>query len=220
MSLSFIRSAKIAAGALAGMSALAAPLSAEPVVDRALSGVRQVTKNACSILKIDFNFRIRYDSHFPIDQGTELRIKVKPIDPAQAAALSLLSREALRAPNSKGAAIKSIEFEANEPGGPVLRILFERPVAYKVAPGADFQSIIVAIAGNKSSAACKPEVAARSESWNTTIAREDLTMDQGTVPKVHVPPPGQASPAQEREAAGWMDDARAAIKPISGPLGR
>lgn len=212
MSLFFIRSAKGAAAALAGFCALGAQLRAEPVVDRALSGLRQINRPGCSILKIDFNIRIRYDSHFPIDLGSELRIKVRPIDPAQAAALSLLTREALRAPDSKTVAIKSIEFETNEPGGPVLRILFERPASYKVAPGADFQSIIIAISGPKPSVACKPEVAARNESWNASVTRDDLTMEQGTAPKVHVPPPGEASPAQVQQAAAWMDEARAAIK--------
>lgn len=208
-----IRSAKyLVAAILIGFQAL--PAVAEPVIDRALSGLRQINTNACTIIKIDFNFRIRYDSHFPVDQGTELRVKVKPIDPAQAAALSLLSREALRAPDSKSAAIKAIEFEANEPGGPVLRILFEHPVAYKVAPGGDFESIIVAIAGKTPSAACKPEVAAKpAEGWNTTIAHDSQpTKDQGPLPAIHSPPPGEATQAQARQAAAWMDESRAAIK--------
>ena len=42
---------------------LPTPLSAEPVLDRALSGLRLLqTSPSCTLVKIEFNFRIRYVS--------------------------------------------------------------------------------------------------------------------------------------------------------------
>ncbi len=217
MSLKSVRFYRVTMLLAVAAQLASAAAHAEPVVDRALSGVRQISKPACTILKIDFNFRIRYDSHFPLDHGAELRISVKPIDPAQAAALSLLKREALRAPDANSAAIQAIDFEANEPGGPVLRIRFDHPVTYKVAPGGDFESVIVAISGKQAgkgpAADCKPEVERRAnDPWATAVTREAGAGTPGVLPALHVPPPGEATTAQAAQAAGWMDEARAAIK--------
>lgn len=131
---------------------------AEPVVDQALAGAQLLTDRGCMILKVDFNLRIRYASHFPLNSGDELRITVRAIDRDQAAALLRIRREAVRAPNGKAAAIKAIDFEVDQPTGPVLRIQFEHPVAYQVAQGPTFESIIIAIAGKKGYPACRPEI--------------------------------------------------------------
>ena len=65
--------------AVAGYAATAA--HAEPVLDRALSGLQLITTPSCVVVKIEFNFRIRYVSHFPIGTGDELRVSIRPIDP-------------------------------------------------------------------------------------------------------------------------------------------
>src|SRR5581483_11065613 len=48
--------------------------SAEPVVDQALADAQMVVQKGCAILKVNFNIRIRYASHFPLERGDELRI--------------------------------------------------------------------------------------------------------------------------------------------------
>jgi hypothetical protein len=132
------------------------PASAQPVVDQLLSDAQLAVQKGCVLLKVNFNIRIRYASHFPIERGQELRITVNPIDRGQAAAAATFAREAATVPNSKAAAIKAIDLETRNPTGPALRILFDHAVAYQVAPGPDTHSIVVAIAGAKPSAACKP----------------------------------------------------------------
>ena len=69
----------VVAGLLLGLLMPPSPVAAEPVLDRALSGLRLINRNACSIVKIDFNFRVRYNSHFPLDHGPELRISVRAL---------------------------------------------------------------------------------------------------------------------------------------------
>ena len=77
--------------ALAGVTLFALrPASAQPVVDQALSDAQVAVEKGCTILKVTFNIRIRYASHFPLDRGDELRITVNPIDRNQAAALATL----------------------------------------------------------------------------------------------------------------------------------
>src|SRR5579864_2941944 len=123
--------------------------SAEPVVDQALADAQMVVQKGCAILKVNFNIRIRYASHFPLDHGDELRITVNPIDRKEATALLGLKREAATVPADKRAGVNSIVLETANPTGPVLRINFDRPVAYRVAADSDTQSIVVAIAGAK-----------------------------------------------------------------------
>ncbi len=196
------------------MLLLAGTLAAEPVVDRALSGAQLLNRKGCSVLKVTFNLRIQYASHFPIAFGDELRISVRAIDRSQAAALALLQREAIRAPESKFAAIKAIDFELNPAGAPFLRIQFERPVAYQVAQGADFESIIVAISGPTASASCMPVYPRGSDAWGATVVAPDHR-------NVVAPPSpsrakdrgaGTISEADRRAAAATMDEARAASR--------
>ncbi len=179
---------------------------AQPVLDAALSDAQlAVTKKSCEVLKVNFNIRIRYASHFPLDRGEELRITINPIDRDQAVALQLLKREAVRPPDSKLVGIKAIDFETRQAGGSVLRIQFDRPVAYQVAQSADVQSIVVAIAGPTPSVACKPEYPGAHNGGGSAVP---------------VGATGRTSEADLRAAAAAMDEARAALKTnnISGAI--
>jgi hypothetical protein len=182
---------------------------AQPVIDAALSDAQIINKKGCAILKVNFNIRIRYASHFPVDRGEELRITVNAIDRDQAIALQLLKREAVRAPASPLVGIKAIDFETRQAAGSALRIQFDRPVAYQVAPGPDVQSIVVAIAGPGPSSACKPEFPGGATTGGVVV-------DHGN------PAGGKISEADLRIAAASMDEARAALKTgnFSGAIAR
>ena len=68
------------------------------------------------------------------------------------------------------APVKAIDFESARADGPTLTIQFLRPVAYQVGPGADFESIVIAIADPASGKACKPVFPiGASGNWNTTV---------------------------------------------------
>ena len=216
MSTAKTRSAKLLAAALALICVqhMVTHAVAEPVLDRALSGLHQINRKSCAIVKIEFNFRIRYGGHVPLGQGSELSISVRAIDPEQAAALNLIRREALRAPADRMSGIKAVEFVTDDPGGPSLKISFERPTAFTVAPGADAQSVIVAISGKGPQAGCKPEFPAGSgDGWNTTVS---ATPSAGTAAAAafvsHNRAAGTASAAQVQRAAALMDESRAAIR--------
>jgi len=218
-----LRPVLVAAAALVSC-ALLTPAAAEPVLDRALSGLRLFSPSpTCTLVKIEFNFRIRYVSHFPLATGEELRINVRAIDPTQAAALAILRREALRPPASAAAAIRAIEFEVDQPVGPVLRVQFLHPVAYQVAPGSDFESLVIAIAGKTPQAACQPRFPSRlGAGWDTTVSHGDWAPSlnpakpSGPLPPPPVRPKGRAAgalaPAELSAVAAAMDEARAALK--------
>jgi hypothetical protein len=174
--------------------------TAQPVLDAVLSDAQLVNAPGCAILKVDFNVRIRYAHHFPLDHGSELQITVEPIDRDQLIAMQLLARkrEALRPPNSLLAAIKAIDFETRPAIGSVLSIHFDHPVFYRVAQSADVQSVIIAIAGTKASAACQPQLPAGAPGVRLGMA----TSRAG----------GRITDADLRIVAAAMDEARAALK--------
>src|SRR5262245_21692787 len=219
-----LRPLLVAAAAAFASSGQPTPGAAEPVLDRALSGLRLLSPSpTCTLVKIEFNFRIRYVSHFPLAMGEELRINVRAIDPTQAAALAILRREALRPPASPAAAIRAIEFEVDQPVGPVLRVQFLHPVAYQVAPGSDFESLVIAIAGKTPQAACQPRFPSRiGTGWDTTVSHGDSSVrlnpakPGGALPPPPVRPKGRApaalAPAELSAVGAAMDEARAALK--------
>jgi hypothetical protein len=187
---------------------------AEPVLDRALSGAQVLHKPNCTLLKVNFNFRVSYSSHFPLSRGDELRVTIRAIDPAQAAALALLKREALRAPESKPAAVKTIELEANQPPAPVLRIQFLHSQSYQVAQGPDFESIVIAIAGASASADCKPVFpSTRTGGWDTTVQPgTTVTEPKIAAPRAKERGANKPTAVELRAIAASMDEARAALK--------
>lgn len=201
-----------------GAIGLATQAGAEPVLDRALASARLISKNGgCELLKISFNFRVRYASHFPISSGPDLRVMVRAIDPGVAAAEFLSRRESLRPPQSKLAAIKSIEFDLDPAGGPALVIQFGRPVHFDVAEGADFESVVVAISDGRSKAACRPIFPESSATeWAPIVQLEQPWPAESAASSV--PPRAKArgtaklTETDRTAAAAAMDEARAALK--------
>ncbi|MEQ1616430.1 MAG: tetratricopeptide repeat protein [Hyphomicrobiaceae bacterium] len=215
----------MASAALAIAASAVGTAHAEPPTNRILSSHQTTTKDGCVLLKISFNIRIRYVSHFPLDRGDELRISIRPIDPAQATADVATRRESIRPPDSRSAPIRAIDFEAARADGPTLTIQFLRPVAYQVGPGADFESIVIAIADARSGRACKPEYPiGASGNWNTTVVRDPVGPGRDTAKAAEVATPailptrprerapGQIAAVDLRAAAAAMDEARVAIR--------
>jgi Tetratricopeptide repeat len=146
---------------------------AEPVADRLLSNVRVSEQNGCAIVRIEFNLRVQYQSHFPLAVGDELRIQVHPLDQLADDKKAVVNAESLRAPSNERASIHGIELETLGPTSK-LTVYFRRNVAFKVAQGVDFKSILIAISGPKATAGCEPvQGAATAETANdaTTSGR-------------------------------------------------
>ena len=145
----------------------------EPVTDRVLSGYQILVEPKCTLIKVNFNHRIRYVSHFPLRSGTELRIMLRPIDPRQFD-LDGSMREALRPPQERSLGIKAIQYEAAIAEGPTLTILFDRPVNFDAGGGADFQSLVFSVTNIKAGNACKPVFPGRAANgWETVISARD-----------------------------------------------
>ena len=136
------------AAVTAGGLALPAPAFGQIVGDRTLSDVKVNSVGACTTLTVTFNIRVQMLSHFP-DSGRELHVRVRPLDASQA----LLARESLRPP-ANVPDLRSIEYEGDNPSGPVLSLLFTRDVRYEVEPGTDPQSLVIRLLPRAGDGAC------------------------------------------------------------------
>jgi tetratricopeptide (TPR) repeat protein len=191
----------------------------EPVTNRILYGYQVLVEQKCAIVKINFNHRIRYVSHFPIHSGTELRIMLRPIDPRQFD-LDGSMREALRPPQDRSLAIKAIQYEARIAEGPTLTILFDRPVNFDAAGGADFQSLVFSVTNTKTGNACKPVFPDRAANgWGTVATTREGTSEVAVArrPKPVAIPPVPITPDAPTVAAGTAPVAISARPPVNGP---
>lgn len=133
--------ARAAALVVVGASLLTQPVAAQSVADRTLSDVKVENVGTCSTLTINFNIRVQMLSYFPTASGREVHVRVQPLDTGA----NGTSRESLRTPTTVPE-VRSIQFEGDNPSGPVLSLFFSRDMRFEVAPGQQPQSIVVRLA--------------------------------------------------------------------------
>lgn len=137
--------------ALACSIALPMPAFGQPVADRTLSDLRADQVGGCTVLTVNFNIRVQMLSYFPQGSGRELRIRVQPLDNTHANGL----RESLRPPVALPD-LNSIQYEGDNPDGPVLSLFFGRDMHFAVEPGPQAQSLVIRLADTANGANCAP----------------------------------------------------------------
>jgi len=120
----------------------------QAVADRTLSDVKVDSVGGCTTLTVSFNIRVQVLSHFP-DSGRELHVRIRPLDADQLQTF----RESLRAP-ANVPDLRAIEYEGDNPSGPVLSLLFTRDKRFEVKPAADPHAIAIRVAQPGSSLQC------------------------------------------------------------------
>jgi len=132
----------------------AAPAAwAEAGHERLLASAAVTEQGSCAVVRIDFHVRVQYLTHIPEAGGDELRIRINAIDQVAGDVRSGSMPETLRAPGSERAAIHAIELETVS-GIMTLNVFFKRNVAYKVAQGIDFKSVLIAVSDPRDAARC------------------------------------------------------------------
>lgn len=111
----------------------------------------------CSVVKVSFNFPVRYVKHFPYSTGDDLRIQLEPITRNVADREALFARETVLPPPNEIVGLSEVVYEGDIEGGPFLTLFFTRPVNFKVEQGTDFRSVVVTVAGPESKGLCDQE---------------------------------------------------------------
>lgn len=128
---------------------------AEPVIDALAAGASVTAVGDCALLRVNFHVRVRYAGHFPTDRGDELRITLRPIDPAMMGQLNLVRRESVPIDDASQGGVVGATIDYDRAVGPILRIQFNRIVAYDVGQYGSFDRIAVALPKPGSNAVCK-----------------------------------------------------------------
>jgi hypothetical protein len=132
----------------------AAGAAAQRVTGRLLVGAQVFQKEGCGYLQVRFSVPVSYRSHFPVEAGDEIRIRVDPraLSPDDEAAS--LSREAVRPPYDPDLPVVNVSYEGDSLEGPVLIIEFRRPLSYSVGQGSDYRSVLVGVPGPERDTPC------------------------------------------------------------------
>jgi tetratricopeptide (TPR) repeat protein len=144
-----LASSLIGAALVPSQSALA-----QTVSDRVLSDVKVENIGDCTTLTVNFNIRVQLLGYFPNESGRELHIRVRPLDPGGTS----LRREALRPPSSVSE-LRTVDFEGDNPAGPVLSLFFTKDMRFEVTPGRDPRSLVIRLSQPGSGPHCGSESA-------------------------------------------------------------
>lgn len=132
--------APLAAGtALASGLVLPEPAFGQTVADRALSEVKSDVSGGCTTLTLTFNMRLQMLSSFP-ETGRELHVRLQPLDSFG----FVKGRDSLRTPLNLPE-LRSIEYEGDNPAGPVLSLFFTEDMHFDVSAGKAPQTLIVRV---------------------------------------------------------------------------
>jgi hypothetical protein len=119
--------------------------SAEAGRDRVLSDVSIRRAEQYVVVRVNFNFPIRYLRHYPLDYGKELNIQVEPIIAGREGLSGLSQRESLSAPDNNLAGLVLVEYEGSDLIKPTIKIVLDKARNYSVKQGDDFRSMEIVL---------------------------------------------------------------------------
>jgi tetratricopeptide (TPR) repeat protein len=139
---------------LAGLTATARADDASDLPGRALQDLDVASLGEGARVSIRFGCPLRYATHFPAEQATELRISLVPLPGCLAAGMAL--EGAMQAPAGNAAGLGEVRLEAAG-SALVLTLSFAVPVDVDVRPSPDFLGLDVAVYGGAAVARPRPQ---------------------------------------------------------------
>ncbi|MGV6801842.1 MAG: SPOR domain-containing protein [bacterium] len=158
--------------------------AAQPISDRILSKVNVRDTQNCTVVTIEFNYPIQLVSVFPENKGDSVEIGLRPVNTGGVTSEAFFSREELRAPANKKAAIQEIQYEGDDPTGPKLVINFEQLRYYTISIGQNLSSIEMLVADHPLDKGCAAGAAADSmavSTGNSTLLTIPSSLDANAV---------------------------------------
>ena len=113
-------------------------------------------RDGCAILRVVFNFPVRYKRHIPTEPNDELRIQFDPLAIGSSDREDLFDREQVWFSQDDRIPIEDIIIESIVAGGPLLTVTFQRSIAFDVEQGTDFRSVVVIPYQDTEKARCFP----------------------------------------------------------------
>lgn len=146
--------------------------------DRVLSDVSIDMTGQQIVIRVAFNYPVRYLRHYPLDTGKELHIQLDPIMTGPDALSMLQQRESLSAPPGNPAGLVRIDYEGSDGLKPTMRVILDTTRSYTVREGDDFRSLEILLpdtagGGNDAGAVeAGPRVGGRQQTPAGTMSRQ------------------------------------------------
>jgi hypothetical protein len=119
---------------------------AQPVRERVLDEVLVSETPDAWEVHVGLSFPARYERHFPLQEGTELRVTMQPLAVSAVDQTELAGRESVRPRGGGEMGLVEVTWEGGADGGPYVTFEFSRPVSFWVRQGKDFRSLVVTVA--------------------------------------------------------------------------
>lgn len=112
--------------------------------DRIIESVEIIDDIHRSQVTIKFSFPIRYEKHFPLHKGNELRIRLLPLVVPTVDLDAVFSRESVAPRQTELVPLEEVVYEGDfSADGFYVQLSFITAVAFDVEQGTDFRSIVV-----------------------------------------------------------------------------
>jgi len=119
---------------------------AQPVRERVLDEVLVSETPDAWEIHVGLSFPARYERHFPLKEGAELRVTMQPLAVSAVDQPELADRESVRPRGGEAMGLVEVTWEGDADGGPYVTFEFSHPVSYWVRQGKDFRSLVVTVA--------------------------------------------------------------------------
>lgn len=117
--------------------------------DRILDKITVTTRESHLAVNVSFNFPVRYVRHYPLDNGTEVRIQLEAILANREEREALNRRESLFPPTNNPAGVVRVEYEGRDINQPTVTVIFDKTTQFDARQGDDFRSLAVIIPKEK-----------------------------------------------------------------------
>jgi hypothetical protein len=118
---------------------------AQPVRERVLEEVLVAETPDAWEVHVGLSFPARYERHFPLHEGRELRVTMQPLAVSAVDASELSGRESVRPQGAGAMGLMEVTWEGDVGEGPYLTFTFTHPVSFWVRQGKDFRSLVVTV---------------------------------------------------------------------------
>ncbi len=158
---------------------------AETIRDHVLGDLKISQSEQNVIVKISFNFPVRYLRHYPLDYGREVNIQLEPIITNPGDKIGLMHRESLPAPPGNPAGLVQVQYEGNDLFKPTIRVVLNKASKYQVKQGDDFRSIVILLpltsagSGTGATVNSTQRTAGRKMPFKLTKDRQDILLAEG-----------------------------------------
>ena len=123
---------------------MSGPLSAQTIAQNVLDDILISSSNYTGIVKILFRLPVRYISHYPLQKGKEIRIKVNVIKSGNITQNNRYFKESLVPQYDESYGLEEVYYD-NTSDGEYIVLFFDKKVSFEIIQDSSYRSISVVV---------------------------------------------------------------------------